>query len=276
MKIKKLISNNVVLSIIDDNQEAIIMGKGIGYNKNVGDTIPKTAVEKVFKADTPEIHKKMAELLKREDASYFVLAEKIIQHAETELKQKFNQQLYVLLTDHLAFAIHRVKKDIYFENPMLWEIKNLYKDEYKIGLWILDFIYKETRIQLSEDEAGFMALHLVNASLGEHMTNTMEITKLTHEILMKISIHFNRQFDEQSIDYLRLVTHLKFFSQRIFSKSPYVSNEDDLSKYIKQLYPDIAKFVDTIHDYVLATYKHELSPKEHAYLILHIQRVLQI
>ena len=37
------------------------------------------------------------------------------------------------------------------------------------------------------------------------------------EILKMVKYHFNIEFDEESINYYRFITHLKFFTQRLSS-----------------------------------------------------------
>jgi len=47
MKVIKVLNNSLVLSTDSDNNEAIVMGKGIGFNSKVGDVLDPATIEKV-------------------------------------------------------------------------------------------------------------------------------------------------------------------------------------------------------------------------------------
>ena len=70
-------------------------------------------------------------------------------------------------------------------------------------------------VNLSEDEVGFIALHFVNAELNSEMEEVTQITKIIQEILNIVRYHLKISFDEESLDYHRFVTHLKFFAKRL-------------------------------------------------------------
>lgn len=48
MKIDKVYNNNVVLAKGDNEEEIIVMGRGLGFQKKSGDKIDSTLVEKTF------------------------------------------------------------------------------------------------------------------------------------------------------------------------------------------------------------------------------------
>ena len=72
---------------------------------------------------------------------------------------------------------------------------------------------RETKdgVELSEDEAGFIAFHFVNSQQGnEDMQVTMTATTMVRDILSIISKFFGIVFDEESLNYQRIITHLQF------------------------------------------------------------------
>lgn len=79
------------------------------------------------------------------------------------LGKRLNDSIYVSLTDHINFAIQRNQKGLDIKNALLWETKRLYKDEFAIGKEALVMVKNKTGVSLPEDEAGFIALHIVNA-----------------------------------------------------------------------------------------------------------------
>lgn len=65
---------------------------------------------------------------------------------------------------------------------MLWDIKRFYADEFQIGLKALQFIKESFDIQFPEDEAGFLALHIVNAETPQETQDIYRVTKIIQEI----------------------------------------------------------------------------------------------
>ena len=53
MKIEKVLNNNVVQAL-DNNVEYIVMGKGLGFQKRVGDLVDKEKIEKTFVLENTE------------------------------------------------------------------------------------------------------------------------------------------------------------------------------------------------------------------------------
>ena len=52
----------------------------------------------------------------------------------------------------------------------LWEIRRFYSREYQIGQYALQMIRERLQVDLPEDEAGFIALHFINAEYGTDIT----------------------------------------------------------------------------------------------------------
>ena len=46
MRVVKVLNNSLVLALDEEGQEAILMGKGIGFHKATGSTLKKEEVEK--------------------------------------------------------------------------------------------------------------------------------------------------------------------------------------------------------------------------------------
>ena len=165
MKIEKILNNNVVVSINDKGQEVIIMGRGLAFQKKIGAEINEGNIEKIFTITNKDITDKFQQLLQEIPSEYMLLSEKIITYAKSELGKKLNESIFISLTDHINSTIDRYKNGIQLKNALLWDIKRLYKDEFCIGVEALKMIKEDLNIELPEDEAAFIALHIVNAEL---------------------------------------------------------------------------------------------------------------
>lgn len=273
MKIAKVINNNVISVFNDQNEELVVMGRGIAFQKKTGEAVDEDKIEKIFKLDNKDVSEKFKTLLYEIPIEYMEVSEEIISRAKTKLGKKLNESIYVSLTDHIHFAVERNKKGLDIKNALLWEIKRLYKDEFLIGKEALHMIEDKLGITLPEDEAGFIAMHIVNAELNEEMPNIVNITKVMQDILNIVKYHFKIQFDEESLNYYRFVTHLKFFAQRLFTGTYMENNDDFLFEAVKNKHKEAYECTEKINGYLKKQYNHDLTDEEKLYLTIHIERV---
>lgn len=275
MKIEKVLNNNVVVTKNSNGQEVIAMGCGIAFKKTVGELLEAQKVEKIFTLNNPEISNKLKELVSEIPMDYVLLSEKIISFALMSCGKKLNDNIYIALTDHIYTAVERYKKGITLKNGLLWETKRLYKEEFRVGKEAINIIHETFQIQLPEDEAGFIALHIVNAQLDEQMPMVMNITKLMQEILNIVKYHFSVDYDEESLAYYRFVTHLKFFAQRLFSQTHYEARDDeDLYEMVKGKFKEEYVCVKKIADFISKQYAYDIHNEEMLYLMIHISHVV--
>ena len=59
MKIVRIYNNNVIVSLDSDNDEMIVIGKGIGFKKKIGDQVEIEKVEKIFTLKDKRIQGKL-------------------------------------------------------------------------------------------------------------------------------------------------------------------------------------------------------------------------
>lgn len=276
MIINRILNNNVVITLDENDEETIVMGKGIGYQKSKGDTIDEEKVNKVFKISNREVSDKFQELFNKIPIEHMKLSGEIIEFAESKLDKKLNEGIYISLSDHTYTAIKRIKNNITVKNALLWEIKRFYKKEFEIGLKALELIEEKTNVRLPLDEAGFIALHIVNAQLDIEQPKIQEITKLIEEILTIVRINFRIEFNEDSVFYYRFITHLRYFAQRLFSNKTYNSDTDEeLVNIIKTKYAKEFECVNKIKTFISKKYNYELSNDEYVYLTIHIAKVIE-
>ena len=276
MVIKRLLNNNVVITVDSNGEEIIVMGKGIGYQKAKGDTIDEEKINKIFRISNKDVSNKLQELLDSIPINFVKLSNEIIEYSQEKLDKKLNESIYISLSDHIYTAVKRIKNGVTVKNALLWEIKRFYKDEYEIGMKALDLIEEKTKVRLPDDEAGFIALHIVNAQLNEEQPMVEGITKLIHEILTIVRIHFGIEFKEESVFYYRFITHLKFFSQRLFQHNTYNGDsDDDLLDVIKNKYSEAFECILKIKTFIKKKYNYDLTSDEMIYLTIHVEKVIQ-
>ncbi len=271
VKILKVINNNVVSAYDDAGKEIVVMGKGIGFHKSSGDLIDEALIEKKY--SLPEQSTSVfEELVKDIPYEYIKTAAKIIKTAKEMLGKRLNKNIYITLTDHLNFAITRAKQNVRIENALLWEIRRFYHQEFNAGMEALKIISEDLGIDLCEDEAGFFALHIVNAEMDACIEQTIMAPDIIKDILNIVSYTFSVKLDEESIYYERFINHLKFLLERIMKNQPYGAEEDELNSMVKEHFPKSYRCALRIRDYLKARVHYEVGGDELTYLTMHIQR----
>ncbi|OYP42575.1 transcription antiterminator BglG, partial [Lachnotalea glycerini] len=181
--ITKVINNNIVCSQDMDGKEIIVRGLGIGFGTKVNEEIQEAKIEKIYKIENSKTSNKLLSLLQDIPIEHIQTSTDIIDYAKQSLNKKLNDNIYLTLTDHISFAIERKRKNLEYHNALLWEIKKFYPVEYSVGLKALDIISDKLGIRLSDDEAGFITLHIVNAELDTTMRSMFQITELIKQII---------------------------------------------------------------------------------------------
>jgi len=272
MKIAKILNNNVVVVLDEQGREQVVMGRGLAFQKRPGDLVLKENIEKVFALQSDELVQRLGELLSQIPLEVMTTCDRIIGLAAQRLG-KLQESLYITLTDHCYFAIERQKKGLAIKNVLLWDIKRLYPKEFELGQQARAIIAKRLDVELGEDEAGFIALHLVTAQLHSEMPEVMHVTRVMQEILQLVKYSFQLEYDEESLSYQRFVTHLKFFAQRMLTRT--VVEDDDVSLHtaVKDNYAKAWRCAEKIAQHLQTRYQRELTTEEIMFLTIHIERV---
>lgn len=275
MIIEKILNNNVILTKNEKDEEVVAMGKGIAFKRKIGDVVPKESIDKVYTLSDKDTLSKFQQLIADIPMEYMTLTDDIISYAKLSLGKKLNDKIYIALTDHIHTAIERFKEGVAVKNAVLWDTRRFYKEEFAIGMKSLDLIEKRFNVRLPDDEAGFIALHIVNAEKDQDIKVVYKITKIMQEVSNIVKYYFGVSFDEESVYYYRFITHLKFFAERLLNGKSYTGEEDDgLLDVIKVKYKNSYECVEKISSFIEEKYNYVLANEEKLYLTIHIEKVV--
>lgn len=274
--IEKVINNNIISAYEKSGAEVIVMGRGIGFKKKQGEVVPADQISKIFRIKSRTLAEQFKELLANMPLERVRISDEIISHAKDHLKLKLNQSIYVTLTDHINFAIERVSQGIEPQNALLWEIKRFYPQEFQLGIYALELIQDRLDILLPEDEAGFIALHFVNAEYGTDIRDAVKFPDQMQAIVDIVERDLGMLLDESSLHYERFMTHIKFLIQRIYRKELLSSEDRELSLLMQRKYPREYQCSVKVAEYIMQATGSRLSEEEIMYLSVHIRRVSTI
>ena len=274
MKIIKIVNNNIVTSLDEQNREIIVMGRGLGFGRKPGMTIDDGKVEKVFRLNSAGENQKLVDIIQDIPLEHIKAADQIIEYAKSMLGEKLKETIYLSLIDHIDGAIERYENQIQFANPLLWEIKQYYPSEFKVGVQSLNILKKMLGIELPVDEAAFIALHFITAEYDTKMDVTFDIPRLIDDIIAIVESEFSIKINKESIHYERFITHLKFFAARVLQAKQMPDDDDFLFRnMIRDQYKEIYACAQKIRQHLGECYGVEISEEEVVYLTVHIKRV---
>ena len=277
MRFRKRLNNNVVVAVGDDGAEQVLFGRGLGFDLRNGEAIDMSRVEKTYVlADDPS-SQKLQQLLAMISIEYVDVAQQIFERARATLPVPISDGVVLPLADHVHMAVSRARQGIDIRNMMLLEIRRFYRDEFLVGQYSTSLINERFGTSLADDEAGFIALHLVNAVLGsgEGTTSLTKITDVIKEIERIVRMHYAREINVESDQYRRFATHLKFFAERLFQDR--IHRNDDVSRMltaVSETYPEATGCVSRIGNFLAARHGHDMSDDERLYLTIHVAHVM--
>ena len=274
VKIVRVLNTNAVVSSDQEGRELIITGAVIGFKKKKGENLDEALADKTYYLESVDDSRRLQEVVKEISEEYLEIVSRIVKTAREE-GLKVRDSLYVTLTDHINSAVDRYRENIALKNMMKLEIRKFYPKEYEIGLRAVQWIQEQNDENLGEDEAAFIAMHIVSAELGSGSNvDVNKITKLINAVLQIVRIHFKIEFNEKSISYERFLTHLKFFATRVFDNTIYQDSMQEIYKVLIEENEYAYSGVRKIVEYIEKQYSYKLTIDERLYLLIHIKRIL--
>lgn len=165
-RVTHALNNNAVAAVADDSDvPTILIGKGIGFGRRPGDAIAPSDVQEHYVALGSD-RMQYLDLLNRIGPEVLSAIASGLELAQEQLGD-LHPSVYVMLTDHLAFAVERLNEGQRIANPLLAEIRARFPREFVAAEILLRHVNARLGIALPTDEAAFITLHLRAASTGE-------------------------------------------------------------------------------------------------------------
>lgn len=212
--VKKTFNNNAVLVSLGQN-EYILIGKGIGFNKKKGSILLESnLIENVF-IQVDETNKNQYEhLLETTDEKIVRIVEEIVSMAEKELGETLHVNIHFGLIDHINFALSRIREGIDIVNPFLLETRMLYKKEFAIAEKAVEILKEQMNIEIPESEIGFITFHIHGGRMGGKKSDSLSYVKAISQVVPYIEDKLGLTLEENSFDSVRLVSHLRGLIER--------------------------------------------------------------
>lgn len=271
--IKKSLNNSMLL-VDNDQREMILFGKGIGFGAKPGTHIDLAQVEKVFLPLSDLKSRHFLSLTDTIPAAFFDISHEILILARRLCGDKLNSVLLFTLAEHLHFAVDRSRSGQTILNKLSWEVKRYYPQEYSVGLQARAQVNEKFDIELPEEEAVNIAFHLINASSQDDDSTAHQQVELVNRIADIVRYKLGKSIDTQSVNYMRFITHLRYFAERVLAGKIALSETEDFYQELMRHRPDAMTVAWVIRDYVQDKYQLTLPKDELTWLSIHISRLM--
>ncbi|RNA70256.1 glucose PTS transporter transcription antiterminator GlcT [Alteribacter keqinensis] len=270
--IKKTLNNNVVIVSDENNHELIMIGNGIGFSKKKGDPLSDEQYEKVFKLVDEKEQELYKQLLHNVDSQVVQAINDAIRHIQEKLDLPVHEHIHIALTDHIAFAIKRVEQGFDIKNPFLHDTALLYPQEFKIAEEVVDDLNKKLGVNLPKSEVGFVTLHIHSAVSNRSLQEINHHSQLIKKLVEVIESQLEVTVDKESIDYARLVSHLRRVIDRVIDND-LVEVHEKLAEVLKKEYPVCYNLSWKLVKIIQQTIRKPIPEAEIVYITIHLQRL---
>lgn len=274
LQVAKVLNNNVIIADHPQYEEVVVIGKGIGFNRKSHDIIPLDVVEKMFILTNQQEQEQYKQLAVQIDERIIEVINEIIHYINKESKTPLNEHIHIALTDHIAFAIKRAEQGMTVQNPFLYETREMYPAEYRLAQHALEMIHNKLGVTLEEDEIGFVALHIYSALTDQHITEIKSHSRLIADMVKVVEDALNLNITGDSLDYSRLLTHLRFAIERI-RRGEKVAATHRLEEMLKLEYPEVYSLAWKLTKMMERRLRRPVYAAEVSYLTMHLQRFVE-
>ncbi|MFC0471161.1 glucose PTS transporter transcription antiterminator GlcT [Halalkalibacter kiskunsagensis] len=272
LSVKKVLNNNVLVAEHPDYEEVVLIGKGLGFGKKAGELVAGEQAEKFFVLKEAKEQEQYKQLLDYVDEHFIGLMNDIIEMVEERFSVQLHEHIHIALTDHLYYAIKRVKQGLDLKNPFLPETELAYPKEFSVATELIDYLSDKLELEIPPGEIGFVALHIHSALTRRSLKEVNRHTQLIAELVQVIEKSLQLQIDRKDVNYLRLVRHLHHVIERI-NKGQYFDNQETLKNVLQAEYPICYNLSWKLMKIMQQTLKKTIPEAEAVYLTLHLQRL---
>lgn len=270
-RISKVLNHNTIIAVSkDDNQEYLIMEKGIGFGKRVTQSVEVQAEASVYSLQQITKRGSARKLAQSIAPEFLEIANVVMQEAEKKF-EKVDYNILFPMADHIEYAVKRLKNNEVLSNPLNDDIRLLFEREYQVAMSVVPVLKKRMGVDLNEDEVGYIALHVHTAIENQELSDAIIIAQAVRDCVSYVETSLGKKLDVMSLSYNRLMNHVRFMVARGMKGEGIKLNMND---YMETRFPQEYEMAKEICNRLVEKLHFELSDVEYGYLAMHLQRVL--
>ena len=268
-----MLNNNVVLARDEIGREAILTGRGLGFQRKRGQDVDASLISRRYiLADNAQ---SVAEVIAGIPLERLALIERVFRKAARGLNTDVPSSTLIAVVDHINQAMERVRQGLAMDYPLRAEVAHLHPEELQLAEAMVEEINAAQDIQLPDGEALALTLHLFTAAIGAPSARAAgEQSRLIGQVMTLLEKTFGDAFDPDSVNAARFAVHLRYFLVRARTT---VQIEDGTASLVAQALrtsdPDAYRVALRIRDLLEIRLGAAVTEDETAYLALHVARL---
>ena len=273
MEILRVFNNNVVLARDELGREAILTGRGLGFQRRRGDTVdPGLIARRYVPAQNAE---SVAEVIAGIPLERISLIERTFIQAAHELKTAVPSSTVLAVVDHVNQAMERVRTGLVMDYPLRAEVAHLHPEELRLAETMVANINASQEVQLPSGEAIALALHLFTAAVGAPSTQeASRQSRLIAQVMDLLKGAFGEAFDEHSIGTARFAVHLRYLLVRSRTGEQIADGTASaIADVLRATHPEAHRVALRIKELLELRLGTRIEADETAYLTLHVARL---
>lgn len=269
-RILKVLNNNGILALNSENgKETILLGKGVGFGRHAGERLQQIGEARKYELVTQRYS--ALQQVNSIEPLFIEMTARIMDQAEQTLGA-LRPDILIPMADHIALAVNRAKEQTELPNPLKQDIQALFEREYQAALVGRNIIREMSGVEISEDEVGYITLHIHSGMSEDNVASSLEMARLVQEGIRQIEQGLNVELKTASLGYNRLVSHMRYMIARTRSGERV---NLDMEDYAKSNFPDMYRIAENICRYMEREMKMKIAQEEVGFLAIHIKRVSQ-
>ncbi|EOS30087.1 hypothetical protein C807_02482 [Lachnospiraceae bacterium 28-4] len=270
MRIIKKINNNFALAVDNNLEELIIYGKGVGFPTMPYELKDLSKIERTYYS----VDIRNISLFDHISDEIILVSSEIADVCRNQIDTLFNPNMVFTLSDHIAFCVERMEKNIHIQYPMTYDLQQIYAKEFMIAQDAVKLINYRLHTAIPRTEAAGIAINIINNEMTPHKhQEILDAEKIIEHITKIVENAFGISINRNTANYARYATHIHYFLQRLTKGECIESGNSGLLDAMIEQCPKEYSAAVIIVRYLESKFNQNIHKEEMLYLILHINRV---
>ena len=162
------------------------------------------------------------------------------------------------------------QNSIPLRNPLTDDIRVLFHTEFKVAERAKDIILDRLGVQLTDDEIGYIALHIHSSIMDQAVSQAMQMAEAVRQCVTLVEAETSKKIDIKSLSYNRLLNHIRYMIARTL-KGEIIKL--DMNDYINATAANSFKMATNICKELSKSLGKDIDSAEIGYLAMHIERI---
>ncbi|NDR54075.1 MULTISPECIES: PRD domain-containing protein [unclassified Actinomyces] len=273
MEILRVFNNNVILARDELGREAVLTGRGLGFQRRPGQDVDASLVARryVLAQNAESVGEVMAAIpLER-----IALIERTFRAAARDLGTAVPSSTIVAVVDHVNQAMERVQAGTVMDYPLRAEAAHLHPEELRLAERMVAELNRAQEVQLPDGEAVALALHLFAAAVGAPSTReAARQSRLIGQVMDILKAAYGDDFRPDSIDAARFAVHLRYFLVRARTGEQLADGTGTvIAESLRRRHPRAYQVAVRVKELLEVRLGIAVREDETAYLTIHVARL---